>query len=246
MKWLDTNEYIHLKEPIVNKSKIGISTVFLMMALSSAILALGGGWTKTGELKGITGYTRPTPQSRLHEMMAVGIVDAPLADIEAVLRNIPTQKDYMYLCMDAELINFPGKTNTTESYCIYSKINMPTPVIDRDSIIRLEWTTDKSTGTRFVHGEGIKTDYRPEKNVVRMTFITLDFTLTPKGPDKTEVTYSVLMDPGGVLPESVVAMLTKNLTVKTLMGIREKVRRNREKSAKPDLVKPVPGKEQQP
>ena len=237
---------IHPKETNVNESRTGFLAVFLVMSLSSAIFALGGGWVKTGESKGVTGYARPAPQSILHEMMAVGMVEAPVTDIEALLRDIPAQKDYLYLCSDAELINFPGKTNTVDSYCIYSKMNMPAPVLDRDSIILWDWTTERSTGARFVHGEGIRTNYRLEKNVVRMMFITLDFTLTPKGPDKTEVTYSVLMNPVGTLPESVKGMLTKNLAMKTLLGIRERVRRNREQLARPDLGKPFSGKEQQP
>jgi hypothetical protein len=41
-------------------------------------------------------------------------------------------------------------------------------------------------------------------------------------------------------------MLTKNLAMKTLLGIKDKAKRGRDQSVRPDPAKPAPGKEQQP
>ena len=50
--------------------------------------AADDGWKKIGESDGIVGYTRPTTKSSVDEIKAVGIVDAPVAVIEAVIRDI--------------------------------------------------------------------------------------------------------------------------------------------------------------
>lgn len=63
--------------------------IFLIAAISiAAAWAADDGWKKIGESDGIAGYTRPTTRSGVDEIKAVGIVDASIAVVEAVIRDI--------------------------------------------------------------------------------------------------------------------------------------------------------------
>lgn len=215
----------------VKLHKIGL-LVLLSLAFSvSGVLAADTGWKKIGESNGIVGYTRPTPKSSIDEIMAVGVVDAPVAVVEAILRDVPALNEFMFLCKEAFLVDLPGQKNTTDSYRMYIRQDLPV-VSDRDCIARCDWSINTATDTLYCHGEGIKSDYHLEKGVVRMPLVTLDYTLMPKGPDKTEVTYLALAVPGGSLPSFVVNLLTKNLGIKTIAGLRDMAKKDKYKNAK--------------
>jgi hypothetical protein len=109
---------------------------------------------------------------------------------------------------------------------------MPYPVSDRDVVGKGDWSIDKATGTVYLHAEGIKSEYKLDKNKVRVTLLIADFVLVPKGLDKTEVTYVVLSDPGGNLPSFVINLFSKNMCIQTIAGMREMVKKNKYKNVK--------------
>jgi hypothetical protein len=212
--------------------KVNMIVMFIVGVCFSGIWANDTGWKKIGESKGIVGYTRPTPKSSFDEVKAVGIVEAPVAVVEALLRDEPAGTEYMYRCKEASVINTPEFKNTTDTMYTYNVTSMPYPVSDRDVVAKADYSIDKSTGTIYVHAEGIKSDYKMDKKKVRMPLLIVDYILVPKGPDKTEVTYIALGDPGGNLPSFVINLFTKNLSIETIAGIREMVKKDKYKNVK--------------
>jgi hypothetical protein len=58
-----------------------------------------------------------------------------------------------------------------------------------------------------------------------MPLMAAEYILVPKSPDMTEVTYVALADPGGNIPASAVNLLTKNLSIQTIAGMQEIVKK---------------------
>jgi len=195
----------------------------LVMGVTLAWSAEDGGWKKIGESDGIVGYTRPTVKSSVDEIKAVGIVDAPVAVVEAVIRDIPSMPDYMFLCKDALPVNTPDMKSKGDVIYFYNVTDLPFPVSDRDAVVKSMWFVDKATGTVYCHAEGLKTTYKQSRDIVRMPLSIIQCILVPKGPNKTEVIYQVLGDPGGELPSWLVRMLTKDYGIKTIAGLRKMV-----------------------
>lgn len=212
--------------------RIGMIGLMLVGICCSGAWAAETGWKKIGESKGIVGYTRSTTKSSVDEMKGVGMVDAPVAVLEALIRDIPAETEFMYKCTEAMVVNAPEHKNTKDSFCIYNVTSMPYPVANRDMVGRADYTIDKTSGTLYIHVEGIKTNFKLDKKKVRMPLVSGDYILVPKGPDKTEVTYVALADPGGNLPSFVVNLLTKNLSIQTIAGMREMVKKDKYKNAK--------------
>jgi hypothetical protein len=86
----------------------------------------------------------------------------------------------------------------------------------------------RSTGTVYVDINGIKTDYKQSKGMVRMPMIKVDYILTPRGPDQTEVVFTTVGDPGGAIPGFIADMFSKNLGIKTIEGLRKMARKDKD------------------
>jgi hypothetical protein len=216
----------------MNFFKVNMIAIFIIGVCFSGVWADDTGWKKIGESNGIVGYTRPSPKSSVDEMKGVGIIDAPVAVIEALIRDVPAGTEYLYKCKESSFVNIPELKNTTDTKYFYNVTSMPYPVSDRDVVAKGSWSIDKSTGTIYLHAESIKSDYNMDKKRVRMPIVLADYILVPKGPDKTEVTYIALGDPGGNLPSFVVNLLTKNLSIRTIASMREMVKKDKYKNVK--------------
>ena len=212
--------------------RVSMIGLLIVGVFSSGVWAAEASWKKIGESNGIVGYTRPTPKSSVDQMKGIGIVDASVAAVEALIRDVPSQTEYMYKCKEASVVNIPELKGSADSVYVYNVTAMPYPVKDRDAVVRADYTIDKATGTLYMHLDGIKSDYKLDKNKVRMPYVNVDYVLVPKGPDKTEVTYTALADPGGNLPAFLVNLLTKNLSIETIASIREMVKKDKYKNVK--------------
>ena len=211
--------------------KLSISTILIMGILISVSGATDDGWKKIGESDGIEGYARPTTRSSVDEIKAVGNVDAPIAVVEAVIRDVSVMPEYIFLCKEAALINIPDMKSSGDIIYFHSVTDLPFPVSDRDVVAKSLWSVDKATGAIYCHTEGIKTAYKQDKKIVRMPLSIIDCTLIPRGADKTEVIYQALADPGGALPSFIVNMLTNDYGIKTIAGLRQMVKKDKFRNA---------------
>lgn len=138
---------------------------------------------------------------------------------------------------EAEVIHTPEMKSEGDVLYIYNRTDMPTPVSDRDAVIRNVWSIDKSTGIIYFHAETVKTSYRQEKNVIRMPLSIIHCTLIPEGDSQTKVIYQTLGDPGGTLPSFLVNILTRDLGIKTIAGLRKVVPRDEFKNIRTVVTK---------
>lgn len=217
---------------MVSFFKLSLLAILLVVTSVTFTWTADDGWKKVGESEGIVGYTCPTTRSSVDEIKAMGIVDAPVAVVEAVMRDISVMPQYIFLCKDAFLINTPDMKSAGDIVYFYSLTDLPFPVSDRDAVAKSLWTIDETTGTVYCHTEGIKVTFKQRKDVVRMPLSIMDCTLVPKGKKKTEVIYQVLGDPGGELPPWLVKMLTKDSGIKTIAGLRKMVKKDKFKNVK--------------
>ena len=212
--------------------KVSIAIFLITFLMISISLAEDGLWEKVGEVDGIVGYTRPTTLSRVAEIKAVGIVDAPIAVVEAVIRDVALMPQYMFLCKEAYLINTHEMKSSGDIIYFYSLTDLPFPVQDRDVVGKSIWSVNKTTGAIHCHMEAVETMYKRRKDVVRIPLSIVDCTLIPLGNDKTEVIYQVMSDPGGELPSSLVSLLIRDYGIKTIAGLRHMVKKDQFKNVR--------------
>ena len=179
------------------------------------------GWEKIGDRDGIVAYMRLKEGSSIYEAKAIGMVNAPMAAIEAVLRDVPAMKEYAFNCKEACIIDLPGSEKSKDIIYAYVKMDMPWPVRDRDCVAQIRFSQDPQSGTLYARGEGLKTQYRMTPDVVRTPVNILKYTVVPKGNDQSEMTVETFIDPGGNLPISVVNLFARFGTIMSFKNIRE-------------------------
>ena len=191
-----------------------------------------GEWVTVSELDGITGYTRSTSLTSVDEVKAVGTVDAPVPVIEALVRDISAQPEYMFKCTEAYRITPPGEEITTDRFYAYNRTGMPWPADDRFGVALVEYTIDRETGAIHIAAREAPVEMKNEPgNAVRMPLVRMTFVITPIGENRSEVLYQVLADPGGNLPSFIVNLFSRNLGIKTIAGIREMVKKENYRGA---------------
>jgi len=204
------------------KPLIRVFIIILVMAACLEASVKVGPWKKIRESDGITGWVRTNSRSSVDEVRAEGIIDAPMPVVEAILRDVPMQKNFMFLCDDARKIELPQYPNTPDSFSTYFQQRLPWPLSDRYGLGRISFMIETSTGRIIVRGLAIKADFKPPKSgMVELPFGDVVWTLKQEGDKKTFLTYQLLTDPGGNLPSPVVNLLLKNLGVTTLKNIRK-------------------------
>ena len=196
--------------------------IILMMAVSLHAAVKVGPWKKIRESQGITSWARINSRCSVDEVKTEGIIDAPISVVEAILRDVPAQKEFMFLCDEAKKIELPEYPNMADSFSTYFQQGLPWPLSDRYGLGRISFMIEGSTGRIIARGIAIKADYKlPKPGMVEMPVGDVTWTLKPEGENKTLLTYLLLADPGGNLPSAVVSMLLKNLGVTTLKNIRK-------------------------
>jgi hypothetical protein len=192
----------------------------IILLQCSPLFALSGQWSKTGESKGIVSYSRQSA-SGVYEIYSAGMINAPVASIEALLRDVSARPQYVYGCAETSYADIPGLKNTTDVHYVYNKTSMPAFLQDRDCVVKSVWTIDKTSGTVYCRSESIDSDYRFKSNIVRMPKVVTQYTLIPRGNDLTLVICQAMADPGGSIPAFVVSLFTKSLGANMIEGIQK-------------------------
>jgi hypothetical protein len=206
-------------------NKTYLTTLMLIFYLASTCFAES--WKKIGESNGIEKFVRPSKTASVNEVMARGIVKAPISVVESVLRDIHAQTKYSFLCSEAHEANLTGFKNTKDSFYIYNKTDMPFPVSDRDAFARLDFTISPSGNEIRGKGTVINTQTNKPTGVVRMTRGWNEFLLRQISPDETLLEYTIAPDPAGNLPGALVKILSRNMAASTIKKIRLLVKQDK-------------------
>lgn len=213
-----------------------VFAVVVLMGLFSS-MAWSEEWKKIGESDGIIGYTLTDSESKHQAVKGVGMVDAPVAVVEAVLRDVPALTEFILNCKESAFVTAPEFENTTDSFHTYMLNAVPFPAKDRDAVNLTKYTIDRATGTVYVDINGITTDYKRSRNMVRIPMIKVGYILTPRGADQTEVIYTTVGNPGGAVPGFIADMFSKNLGIKTIEGLRKMARKDKYRDCRTVITK---------
>ena len=212
-------------------------TILIVGLFSTISPALGedlnSEWEEITELDGIIGYARSTSESSVNEIKAIGTVKAPLAVVEAVLRDESVKPEYTYMCTEGARVDIPGLKSTKDTYYSYHKVGMPWPFYDRDLVAKVQVMVDEATGALLFDIQGITTDFRAEDGyVVRAPMTRAKWILTPVSENETEVLYQILTEPGGYLPAFLVNLFSSDMGVITIAELRNMVKKDKYNNAK--------------
>ncbi|MFP4039199.1 MAG: START domain-containing protein [Desulfosudaceae bacterium] len=206
-----------------------ILIAFLVMCLSLPAAA-SGEWELEKEKDGVSTYSREVEGSDYSAFKATAEIDATMAAVGDVLRDVPNFPEWMAKIKDAEIV----KKHNANDMDVYLIMDFPWPTKDRDVVTQARTTVDSETGDLKVNTTILEDTDIPEKDkMVRLPELTQQFVLKFIEMDKTEISFSVHMEAGGSLPSSLVNRETEKVPSESLVNLQEFVRQEKYQKADP-------------
>lgn len=204
-----------------------VAAVFVLFALFAlfvkdvdAARAAEVSWRLDREQDGIVVYTRPVEGSGIREFKGSALVAASVDSIRALLRDADRFKDWFPNTIESRLLDRDGNVAYQ-----YSVLDLPWPVSDRDNIFRSQTETDPATGRISIQVSAAP-DYRPEQpERVRVRHALGQWLLEPVAPRKTQVTFTMHLEPGGGVPQWLINTQVVETPFDALTNLRTAVAR---------------------
>jgi len=174
-------------------------------------------WTFLYEKGGFRAYECTGPPLSYR---AVGIVELPLADVAAVLVDIPRQREWVNHLAESRILEGDPLTRSV----IYSRYSLPWPAKDRDVVIESLVTEDPIAGEVCVQFWNTTSAAAPQRSdCQRVPLSKGSFTLKDTGHDSVLVSYTISLDPGGWLPDWIVRLFVRDAPATTLRAFKAQV-----------------------
>jgi hypothetical protein len=163
------------------------------------VLSSDTDWQTVEQKDDVSIFERARAGSSFKEFKGVGDIDAPPAEVERVLLDVPSYPAFMPYVTEARILSVNGNHSLT-----YQRVAFPM-VSNRDYTLKIErgtvtgpagviyrdtWQADSDAGPAELHG------------VVRVKMDEGSWLLEPAGPNgaSTRATYQIYTDSGGALP----------------------------------------------
>ena len=174
-----------------------LAAVSLMGLAAAGAVPTGdapAGWTLMYERDGFRAYERPGDPPAYR---AEGTLDAGLAEVAAVLADIPREREWVSHLAESRLL----EGDPVGRSVVYSRFDLPWPVHDRDAVIENVVEDRPDLGQVRVRFRAVTSPAAPERpGCVRVVLCDGEFLLAREGPGSVRVTYTIRLDPGGWLP----------------------------------------------
>lgn len=182
-----------------------------------------GPWELVRSDHGITVHRRTVAGSKLHEFRGSGIIEAPIASVLAVLNDSVHRLEWM----KEAVANTRIEQLDPYTEIFYSRTGAPWPVADRDVVLRAHTALDPAAHVvRVEITSQAHPAWPPQKGAVRMPFLRGHWYLWPEhGGQWTRAEYQIHADPGGMLPDWIINMVSKKIPHDTIAGMQQQVKR---------------------
>ena len=217
---------------MIRKTTTAAIIAFCGMMLTACFqtAAAGKDWKLENEEDGIKSYSRIVENSKYHAFKATTTIDATMAQIGAVLRDVPSYPEWMAKVKEAEVL----KRYSPNDMNVYLILNFPWPTSDRDAVAtaKTEISGDLPgtiTTTRIMDDPDM-----PEKDgLVRVPAMRQQYVMSFKEMEKTEITYSIYMEAGGNLPAMTVNPSLEGVPHESLKNLKDIVKKDQYQDADP-------------
>lgn len=178
-------------------------------------------WREIADEEGIKVYQREVPGTSFVSFRGIGVVDADIFDVYAVIFDIKNKTSLLSNCSDYQLLQYKALGNLV----VYTRTEAPFIFIsDRDSVLETRVTFEHDK--KRIVATFKKTDdtiFPPRDDAVRTKALKGSWILEALADGTTRITYEVNADPGGLLPAWLVNLGSRKLPLATIRNMRGQV-----------------------
>lgn len=190
---------------------------------ASASAEAGDGWTLVSRSAELTIFKRPRKDSNIHEVKAVGLIEAAPLVVKRVLDDTAEYPRFMPYVTESRVISRDG-----DMIIGYQRVSPPL-ISDRDYTMRVRTETRRGAdgGTCYCKRWEPANDLGPaEKSGVARVKINEGYWLLEPVAEgrRTQATYSLYCDSGGTLPAAIVNVANRTAIPKIFEGVRKQAK----------------------
>lgn len=226
---------------MIHRAVFGVFPALLLALVGVALAEEGesfrADWEPQRDKDGIAILTGPVAGSPFKAVRSVMTLEAPVAQLVAIIRDTAGCSDLSKLCKKA----YEHEVVSETELFVYNLNDLPWPVADRDALTHVRWSMAPDSGVVTMVARVVGDILPANKRVVRLTYGETRWILTPKENGQIEVVSESHIDPEGRVPAWITNRLLLDEPFKTMQNLRSVVASGRHKDARFDFLGGVDG-----
>lgn len=198
----------------------------------SPVHAADDQWKYLTEKEGIKVYSKSVTTSKVKALKVECVLNTNLSSIVTLLLDIPATKEWVYHTKSCILLK---QVSPSELY-YYSEVNLPWPLENRDFVAHVKVTQDKTTKVVTVEAPAIPGMVASKSGIVRVPHSVGYWVITPLDNNNIKVSYSLQVDPGGVIPAWAVNALSSQGPLESFLNMKKMLKLPAYKNATPNFI----------
>lgn len=198
--------------------KLFIAVIFVLGSVSAFAQIQ---WQLRTQKDGIKVYSSDVPSSKIKAIKVIGDFYATPEQLAAVVMDVNTATDWVYHLKSSTLIK---KVSANEIY-YYAEVSLPWPAANRDFVAHLTANQNPQSKVVTIDGPAVQGYVPVKKGLVRIDNSIGKWIITPIGPNKVRVEYSIHVDPGGSLPSWLVNMFADEAPVQIFKNLKSELQK---------------------
>lgn len=199
-----------------------ILRVCCLFVISSTAVHAGEdlpGWEMARDKDGIRILTHSVEGSKFKEFQATATIKGKVSSLVTLYFDTDKCSQWLPDCKSSYVVE---KFNANKIN-IYSQINNPWPIKNRDYVLQNNITQTSEAGEVLIEFEDVKEALGKNKCCTRMAMVKGFWRFTPMDDGYVLVTYQYHFDPGGDLPPSLVNTALPDLPFETLSKMKHAI-----------------------
>jgi len=189
-------------------------------------------WKYLTEKDGIKVFSRSVATSKVKALKVECVMNASLSAIVALLLDVPGSTQWVSHTKSCVLLK---QVSAAELY-YYSEVSLPWPLENRDFVAHVRVAQDKASKTVTVDAPAIPGMVADKKGIVRVSRSVGYWTLLPLQNGSVKISYSLQVDPGGIIPAWAVNALSSQGPLESFMNMRKMLQRTQYRNARFDFI----------
>jgi len=193
--------------------------IFLVLLLLCAGLTVQAqsDWKFVTEKEGIRVYSKSVPGSKIKALKVECVLYATASALVTLLLDVPAAVDWVSHTKSCVLLR---QVSPAELY-YYSEVSLPWPLENRDFVAHVKVSQDKVSKEVSVNAPAIPGWVGNKKGIVRVNHSLGLWTITPLDKSRVKVSYSLQVDPGGIIPAWAVNALSSQGPIDSFIKMKQ-------------------------
>jgi hypothetical protein len=179
------------------------------------------GWKLVKQDEKLVLYERDVPGSDVIAFRGEGLLEAPIAQVAAVLLDDPHAPEWVDSLEESRVLRHIGPMEFIE----YNHIGTPFIMKDRDFVTDVKMEIDPKARTMALRYKSVDDPSSPQTSYVRGDLIDSLFLMTSVDGKKTTLRAEIHCDPKGSVPKWIVNLFQRSWPSDTFDGIRKQLKK---------------------